>query len=357
MNKKNPDISIIIPIHNAEEYLERCLDSVLNQSFKNIEVIAVDDNSSDNSLNKLKYYADNDERIRILNNYESGVSQARNLGIKNSLGRYIMFVDSDDWIDRDMIEIMYKKAKEENSDMVMCTYVREFRNKSKEKIFKLPKINIYENDKVKSELLRKLIGPVKEELANPEYLDALGTVWAKLYRSDTIKKNNITFNDLKEIGSSEDTLFNIYAFNEFKKVIFINKPMYHYWRDNSKSITSKYTANLKEQRKVLFKYIYDFINRNKFEEIFNEALNNRICISVLGLGLVECCKDNKIPNKDKIKNIKSILDEDYIRCAYKDLELKYFSMHWRIFYFFNKKKMAICSYVLLNLIEFFKTKI
>lgn len=357
MDGENIKVSVIIPVYNVEEYLDRCLDSLINQSFNSIEILTIDDNSSDNSLEILKSYENKDKRIKVFSNKESGVSQARNLGIRNALGKYIMFVDSDDWVDENMIEIMYNKAEEENSDMVMCTYIREFNNNSKEKIFNLPHITVYENEEVKSNLLRKLVGPVKEELANPEYLDALGTVWAKLYRSNVIKGKGIKFVDLREIGSAEDTLFNIYTFINLNKVIFINKPMYHYWRDNPKSITTRYNPNLKEQRKVFFKYIRDFINKNKFEDIFHEALNNRICTSVLGLGLVECCKANKISNIEKIRNIREILNEEYIKSAYKNLDLKYFSIHWRIFYLFNKRRMEISSYLMLSTIEFLRTKI
>ena len=133
--------------------------------------------------------------------------------------------------------------------------------------------------------------------------------------------------------------------------MFLNKPMYHYWRDNPKSVTSQYNPKLKEQRKVFFKYISDFIKENNFEQVFEEALNNRICTSVLGLGLIECSKNNKISGINKIKNIKRIINEEYVRNAYKNLELRFFSIHWRIFYFFIKHKMSICSYLMFCVIE------
>lgn len=353
----NPSVSIIIPVYNTELYLQKCLDSIINQSFTNIEIIAIDDHSTDNSLNILKSYQQRDKRINILENYGRGLSQARNFGIENSLGKYIMFVDSDDWIKEDMVETMYNKAESENADMVMSTYIREFKNCSKEKVFNLPEISIYVNETIKSDLLRKLVGPVKEELRNPEYVDALGTAWAKLYRHDVIKDNNIKFIDSKKIGPSEDTLFNIYTFNKLSKVIFINKPMYHYRRTNSESITAKYNPKLKEQRKFFFRYIRDFLDENKFESIFYEALDNRICTSVLGFGLMECCPNNKVSHMSKIKNIKSILNEDYIKKAYKELNLRYFSIHWRLFYLFNKKRIPTCSYIMLNIIEFLRKRI
>lgn len=355
--KEQPQASIIVPVYNVENYIERCLNSLVNQTFKDIEIITINDGSTDKSLELLNKYAKEDIRISVIDLGDEGVSYCRNLGIEKANGKYIMFVDSDDWIDSSMVEVMYKKAEENKLDLVMCSYIREFKDHSKEKIFNLPQEIIYKDNEVKNELLRKLVGPIKEELSNPEMLDALGTVWGKLYRADILKENKIKFVDLKEIGSAEDTLFNIFTFNYLKKVMFLNKPMYHYWRDNPKSVTSQYNPKLKEQRKVFFKYISDFIKENNFEQVFEEALNNRICTSVLGLGLIECSKNNKISRINKIKNIKIIINEEYIRNAYKNLELKYFSIHWRIFYFFIKNKMSFCSYLMLSTIEFLRAKI
>ena len=355
--KEQPQVSIIVPVYNVENYIERCLNSLVNQTFKDIEIITINDGSTDKSLELLNKYAKEDIRISVIDLGDEGVSYCRNLGIEKANGKYIMFVDSDDWIDSSMVEVMYKKAEENKLDLVMCSYIREFKDHSKEKIFNLPQEIIYKDNEVKNELLRKLVGPIKEELSNPEMLDALGTVWGKLYRADILKENKIKFVDLKEIGSAEDTLFNIFTFNYLKKVMFLNKPMYHYWRDNPKSVTSQYNPKLKEQRKVFFKYISDFIRENNFEQVFEEALNNRICTSVLGLGLIECSQNNKISGINKIKNIKIIINEEYIRNAYKNLELKYFSIHWRIFYFFIKNKMSFCSYLMLSTIEFLRAKI
>lgn len=354
---RQPQVSIIVPVYNVQNYIERCLNSLVNQTFKDIEIITINDGSTDKSLELLNKYAKEDIRVSVIDLGDEGVSYCRNLGIEKANGKYIMFVDSDDWIDSNMVEVMYKKAEENNLDLVMCSYIREFKDRSKEKIFNLPKEIIYKENEVKNELLRKLVGPIKEELSNPELLDALGTVWGKLYRVDILKENKLKFVDLKEIGSAEDTLFNIFTFNYLKKVMFLNKPMYHYWRDNPKSVTSQYNPKLKEQRKVFFKYISDFIKENNFEQVFEEALNNRICTSILGLGLMECSKNNKINGINKIKNIKNLINEEYIREAYMNLELKYFSIHWRIFYFFIKNKMSFCSYLMLSTIEFLRTKI
>lgn len=344
-------VSIVIPVYNAEKYLNRCIESVINQTFSEIEVIALNNGSTDNSLNILKEYAKRDKRIRIIDNDNIGVSEARNIGVMESKGKYIVFVDSDDWIDINMIEVLHKAISKNECDLAMCTYVREFNNHSKEKVFNLPEVNLYVDDEVKSQLLRKLVGPLGKELANPEYLDALGTVWAKMYKTSILKEKNLSFVDLSEIGSGEDTLFNIHVLNEVNKVILLNRPMYHYWRENSNSITSKYIPNFIEKRRNYFKYMNDFIVNNDLGDEYKLALNNRVCTSVLGMGLLECSKSNKISFIKKIRNIRSILNEDYIDEAYKRLELKYFAPHWRVFYFFNKYKLSIPSYLMINGIE------
>ena len=341
-------VSIIVPVYNVEKYLERCLDSLINQSFHDIEILAINDGSTDRSLEILKKYESTDNRIKIINNSNVGVSETRNIGIMESKGEFIVFVDSDDWIDKDMIEKMYKFMTNEKSDMVICTYIREFREYSKEKKFNLPEINIYENEQVKNDLFRKLVGPLGSELSNPEYVDALGTVWGKMYKANILKKNFLKFIDLNEIGTGEDILFNIYVFNYINKAILLNTSMYHYWRGNEESITSKYIPGFIEKRKKYFNYMTNFINENKLGDDFIKALNNRICVSVLGTGLVECYKDNNISQVQKINRIKNLLKDEYIDSAYKSLELRYFPIHWRIFYFFNKYKLAIPSYLMLK---------
>lgn len=351
MENKNVEVSIVVPIYNVEKYLKRCLDSLIKQTFRDIEIIALNNGSTDSSLDILKSYASNDKRIKIINNDNIGVSEARNIGIRKSNGKYIVFVDSDDWIDNDMIESLHKTIINNNCDLVMCTYIREFNDHSKEKVFNLPEVNLYVDDEVKSQLLRKLVGPVGKELATPEYLDALGTVWAKIYKTSILKEKNLSFVDLNEIGSGEDTLFNIYVLNEVNKVILLNKPMYHYWRGNSNSITSRYIPNFIEKRRNYFKYINDFILNNDLGDEFKIALNNRICTSVLGMGLLECSKSNEASLFCKIKNFSAILKEDYIDSAYRSLELKNFTFHWRVFYFFNKYKLSLPSYLMINGIE------
>ena len=328
----NIKVSIVVPVYNVEKYLQRCIDSLINQTLKDIEIITVNDGSTDNSLNILKEYEKNDSRIKVINKKNTGVSDCRNIAIKEARGKYITFVDSDDWVENNTFEIMYIKAEKEKSDLVMCTYMREFKNYSKEKQIEMPKIV---KKKEIINLHRQLFGPIDDELGNPEGLDSLGTVWGKLYRRDIIINNNIQFEDLNIIGSYEDGLFNIYVFHKINKALFINEPLYHYWRENSKSITSNYNPNLKNQWKNLFNHMRRFIENNGLDKSYYNALNNRICMGVLGLGLNECSPSNKSSRLKKVKNIRNILNDEDIYKSYKTFNVDRFPIHWKLFYIFN----------------------
>ena len=151
---KSPLVSVIVPVYNVERYLNRCLNSIISQTFKDIEIICVNDGSTDTSLKILKEYQKIDNRIIVINKENEGVSKSRNKGIEVAKGEYIVFVDSDDWINLDMVEYMYNKAKNTDTDIVMCTYMREYINNSKEKVFNLPDEIIFE-DEAKRYLLYK----------------------------------------------------------------------------------------------------------------------------------------------------------------------------------------------------------
>jgi len=114
------NVSIIVPVYNVEKYLEKCLESIINQTLKNLEIICVNDGSTDNSLQILEDYAKKDQRIKIINKKNRGSGAAKNTGMKNASGEYIGFVDSDDWVDLAMFEKLYNRAKSQKSDMVMC---------------------------------------------------------------------------------------------------------------------------------------------------------------------------------------------------------------------------------------------
>lgn len=348
--KQNPKVSIIVPIYNVEAFLYRCMDSLISQTFKNIEIIALNDGSKDNSINILREYERRDSRIVVIDKQNEGLSQTRNIGIELATGDYITFVDGDDWLDVEMINMMQETAVKNNSDVVLCSYIREYKERSLPKVFDETEVIVYKKEDVKSSLYRKMVGPIGLEMKKPENLHSLITAWGKLYRSSIIKENNIKFIDTSVIGT-EDCLFNVHAFRYVNQAVLINLPLYHYWKGNSSSLTSSYKPNLIKQWGLMYKYIREYLDEGDVGEEYYQALFNRICLSTLNLGLNECSKSNKVAEIKKIQNIKEMLNEGYIKDAFKKFDHKYLPIYWRVFYFANKHRMAITSYLILRAIE------
>ncbi len=352
-----PKVSVIVPVYNAENYLSRCLDSLLKQSISDIEIIVINDGSTDNSGEILKKYEKMDGRIRAIHKGNEGLSEARNIGINYAQGEYIGFVDSDDWVDSEMYNSMYSTAIATNIDIVMCTYTREYPDHSKPKLLNLPDKVIYDKGEVRNKLMRRIVGPIKSEMSNPEYLDALSTVWSKIYRTSLMKENNVAFTDLKIIGTAEDALFNIHALYYAESALLINKPYYHYWRANVDSVTSVYKPDLKEQWFNLYSYIEDFLKQKKLQGEFHTALNNRICMGVLGLGLNTISSGNLSSSFEKVSQIKVFLSDERIVKGYKEFDVSEFPITWKVFYLLAKYRASVPFYVMLNIIDFLRKRI
>lgn len=342
----NEKISIIIPCYNTERFLPKCLDSIVNQTYRNLEIICIIDGSPDSSLTICNQYAEKDKRIVVINQDNQGSSGARNTGLKRATGKYVMFVDSDDWLELSTCEQAISKIEEYGCDLVFWPYVRELSSCQKEKKF-FGEANIYFDSDACKKLHRRIFGLYGEELANPENADAFVTACGKLYKAEMIK--NISFVDIKKIGSSEDTLFNCCALTQMNSAYYIPECLYHYRKYNEGSITKNYRPNLFEQWNCLFNEMFNIIDSNNLESEFNIALNNRIALSIIGLGLNELSNPNG--TFVKIKKIKTIISSAQYKKVYKSLVLKYFPIHWKIFFLFAKMNFSTGLYVLLVIMK------
>lgn len=215
------EISIIIPCYNASPYLRRCLDSIEKQTFKNFELIAIDDLSTDNTLEILKSYKEHASyMINIISNKEnSGPGISRNNGLDIAKGKYITFVDSDDYLDENYLDCMYKTAMKEDADFVACgTYM----------IYPDGTLQIYSSNKF------DLKGGL-EALGYAENFQLNLATWCTLISKDIINKNNIRFN----VGTFEDVYFNFRALYYCKHYVSIPDRLYYYYQDNN-SLSHQY---------------------------------------------------------------------------------------------------------------------
>jgi hypothetical protein len=166
-----------------------------------------------------------------------------------------------------------------------------------------------------------------------------------------IKNKNLQFIDLSEIGSNEDTLFNIHACYYAKSFVFLNKPYYHYWRANNTSITSKHNPNLVSQFGKLYTRMENFLNEKNLGENYTIALSNRISLNTLGLGLNTISRGNNHSVIKQVKDIKELLNNNRMKRSLEQFDLKDCSMIWKTFFFFAKKRLAFGMYMMLMSIE------
>lgn len=349
---KKPLVSIIVPVYNCEPYIDKCLETVLAQTYENIEVICIDDESPDKCPEILDSYAAKDPRVKVLHKKNGGVSNARNDGIKAATGKYIMFVDGDDWIDLHTVADMLDTAQEKNADAVMCCYVKEFCDHSVEShIFRA---NVfYEGNDVKKKIHRRLIGPLLEELASPQNCDILVTPCMQLLKADICKKYE--FYDIRKLGTFEDGLYQIDIYRDFESFAYIDRPFYHYRKDNKVSITTRYKADLFEKWQNLYDIIEDKISKWQLSEEYTDAFGNRIALSMIGIGLNEIKADKSV--FDKARFLKAVLKTPRYKAALKKLPMKYFPLHWWVFFAFCKMRATILLVLMLETIEFLRKRV
>lgn len=342
----NEKISVIIPCYNAEKYLEKCLDSVVNQTYKNLEIICVNDGSTDNTLKIIENYSNIDKRIKVINQENFGASQARNNALKLITGNYVAFVDCDDWVDTTVFEKAVAKIEEYNCDLVFWSYNKCYGdNILKNSIYGTESRMLQNSDYF--DFYRTLFGLSGEQLNHPELADSICTIWGKLYKRELL--DGVEFVDLKEIGTFEDGLFNIQCLINGKSAYYLAECLYNYRKTNSTSITTKYKADLFEKWQNLFSIIDKFIKDKNLDESFEIAFSNRIALSIIGLGLNEL--SNPKGTISQIKNISKIIHSEKYKKVYENLELKYFPIHWKLFFTFAKFKCPLGLFVLLKAIN------
>lgn len=258
-----PKISIVIPVYNVEKYLRQCLDSVISQTFTDFECICVNDGSMDNSLLILQEYSYKDNRFKIISLQNKGVSYARNIGMKYSIGEYITFVDSDDWIQNDYLQILYKSIIENNKDVVVAHYKYYFE-----------KNNTFRTGNNKN-ILKKLYEKMRKDqnLADIKYIlsfvDSSCNTWNKLYKKSVIQNNNICF--FEDLFCSEDYVFNVLFFLVSRKIVFIENELYVY-RKQIVSLTSSNEFVRIQNFKGSCLLISYFNKHNKLNRIFQNFL-------------------------------------------------------------------------------------
>lgn len=337
--KAYPLVSIVIPVYNVERYLRQCLDSVVNQTYKNLEIVCVNDGSPDRSIEILEQYAERDSRLKVITIENRGLSGARNVGTEACTGEFLIYLDSDDWVDLNTVELAVDAMMENSADLVLWNYSKEY-NQSSQPVKVFSERTLYEDDNY-IRLHQRLVGLTGEQLQHPEQCDSISTAWGKLYKAEIIKSNHIEFVNTKIIGT-EDLLFNAEVFNYCKSAVALPNCLNHYRKTNAGSLTRQYRPRFFEQWTELQRRL-KIVCADK--EYLQQSVSNRVALSTIGLGLRVIGSNSSFQGKKDA--LYGIISTPRYEEAYAKLETKFLPLHWKAFFFCAKYKMTILLMFLL----------
>lgn len=284
INKKT--ISIIVPIYNAEKHLNKCINSIVNQTYNELEILLIDDGSKDSSLNICEKWSKQDSRIKVIHKENSGVSDTRNLGIEISTGDYIGFVDSDDWIEPDMFESLYNKLTENNADVADCGYVLNYPGGNEiNECGNIPENSITD---IKELTCYFATGGLYE-----------GAIVTKLYKRDVII--NHRFN--KNISFMEDNLFCVDIAEHINKYIKYSDAKYHYYQNPASTVQSSESVNYDAIKACDILLNNPYIKNNRNAQL--KMRKKRICMIFMTYN-----KFSSLKNKSGCKKTRKLLLEE-----------------------------------------------
>ena len=314
-------ISIIIPVYNASKYLKKCIDSIINQTYRNIEIICINDGSVDNSLEILEKYKEKDDRIIIIDKENQGVSAARNDGIKSSTGNYITFVDSDDWLELDAIDTLYKTLIKQQVDVVRGNYYKNYnydRSKTIGETLDFNKTKLYttDNDFGVKVIDRLIDGRIQ------------GYVVLLLIRRECVFATSLF---IKELKLMEDLVFYVELLNNIQSIYFLDKPLYHYYINSNSCTQAKeyYQRNMYNIEKVN-KHLKRVLKNGKFyNEKRIEKINTLHANSIID-SFFNMYKQSYKTNLELKNTIEELLSNNEINLLLKSANLKLLPIHLKI---------------------------
>lgn len=301
-------VSIIVPVYNSEKYLRQCIESIISQTYKNIEIILIDDGSTDKSGKICEEYGSKDKRIKVIHTENNGPSTARNKGIENSKGEFMFFVDADDFIENKAISLLIENYNQYKADII----VGDFKRIEDDNISGSGHDRFFSG----SRLLTKqdIIDYTRYYLKKPNRFPLFTQSWGMLFKTSIIKDNNIFFN--ADLRTFEDMVFNFEYLKYTNKLFFLKEALYnHLFHDNYASATIKICDN----PKVLFGYPQALVSAKDFldnycsdDELKKEIGHAYTCYTIIQL--VRTCGQINNSNKKKIYEfIKEIINSSEIR--------------------------------------------
>lgn len=251
-----PKISVIVPVYNVESYLDQCVQSILTQTLPDFEVLLINDASTDGSLSLARTY-EKDPRVRVLDKPHGGLGDTRNFGVSRATGKYLVFVDSDDWLEEDMFRSLYEAAEGSQADMVVFNFVRENLVDGDRRVCKLP-VNYPElGDEIRGKVLEELVGPDPDD-GEWRSVEMLGCAWRRMYLREWFVENRIAYGDERKI-MLEDLPASIQAHCAARRVLLVGGAYYHY-RYNPDSLSTRYRPHKMEMLAGCFSAVREILS-------------------------------------------------------------------------------------------------
>lgn len=334
-------VTVVIPVYNVEKYLERCIKSIIHQTYKNLEIILVDDGSTDSCPQICDKWAERDKRIIVIHKKNAGLGMARNTGIDNATGEYICFFDSDDYVALDIIEETYKLAITQNADVVSYGYCRINNAGNISKIQKpCPSKLIYQGNEVQTSFLPSLIAP---DIITGDVTNLWMSACGGLYSMKTIKSINWHFVSERQI-ISEDIYSLLYLYKNVHKVVVLSETPYFYC-ENTSSLTHSYKEERFEKIKHFYKACIKACNNLNYDDKVKSQLAYPFISNVIAALKIL----SKVDVPEKEQKIYNILKDPLLENVIMNMDVKHEKVFRKLWVLSVKYKIYWLARIMISI--------
>lgn len=336
-------ISVVIPVYNSIKYLAQALDSVCAQTYANLEILLIDDGSTDGSGTLCDSYAGRDGRIRVLHKKNAGLTAAWKSGVRMAEGVYVGFVDSDDWIEPEMYETLYRSAEKEQADIVCCGIRHVFEegmHKPWDDIMKLGR-QVYTKEQIRQELFPVLIndGSFMGRTMQPNRV-------SKLVRRTLIMENMHLCEESVSVG--EDSQFSFSIFPEAEKIVVLREYLPYYYKVNRQSMTGGYDRQYLEKIKLMKKQMEVICREKDIYDFMPQIQNDFLCLCVLHIK-GEIVRNKRAGYLENRRNMERICSDAVVREALEQVSMPKLTAAERLFLFWMKRHWYAALYAAVRI--------
>ena len=327
---KQPLISIIIPVYNVEQYLDECMESVLNQTYRNLEIILVDDGSKDGSPAMCDKYAAKDKRVQVLHKKNGGPMSACIAGVETARGEYLAFMDSDDWVDLHMIEELVKETTGNAKEMICSNYVIEKTNQSI-KVKQSMKPGVYDRAAIEEKLFPHLLGNEERRIH--------GSRCMKLISKGLIQEN-LRFADLK-VSMGEDLYLIILAILDAKRIVVVEEGYYYHYRFLESSLVHRYKPHMYQEIGSLYQQLQRAIEHKVGKEAQKKMFLEELRKEYIFLFFFVLKNELRGPGKNCVSRIRAYVEEAKKSKALENIPVEVNGKANKLLYMIWKKPSAL----------------